>query len=56
MGRVDLGAVEARLGDRKEALALARLAQQGFAAAGPYLAKDRERVEAWLAANDHATE
>jgi tetratricopeptide (TPR) repeat protein/predicted Ser/Thr protein kinase len=37
--------------DREEALALGRLAQQEFAAAGPYLAGDRERVEAWLAAN-----
>ncbi len=41
-------------GDREEALALAHKAQQGFAAGGPYLAEDRERVEAWIQANDRS--
>jgi tetratricopeptide (TPR) repeat protein/predicted Ser/Thr protein kinase len=38
--------------DRAQALEQARLAQQAFAAGGPYLAEDRERVEAWL--DEHA--
>ncbi len=56
-GRFGLAqAMVASGGDREEALALARLAQQAFAAGGPYLAADRERVEAWLQANDRSIE